>query len=636
MYKVFLVNMPFASVYRPALGITQLKARLDDEFGDKISTEILYINQEYARFLGLKIYNQITNGSYFFNGFGDWLFRLSAFPNSLDNMEEYFDKFYPDNTLVNCALKVFAQHKRSMLDALLNDLITEYQLDQANLVGFTSMFNQNLASFAMARKLKERNPRVVTVIGGANCEANMGQEIVRQVECIDFVFSGPSLISFPTFVRYILNNQIDECHHINGVFSKLNQQVINLIDLNKRSLAVANLGDEFDINTPLKISYSSFLNALEKNFPDGTVEPALLFETSRGCWWGEISNCTFCGLNGKTMNYRTLTPDNAIKQFQFIFEYYPKVTKYECVDNIMPKNYISQVFPYINTPKEVSIFYEVKTDLNEEDMQILRNARILDVQPGIESFSSYTLRLMKKGATAFSNIIFLKRCIVYGLRPFWNLLIGSPGEGEEVYEKYMKDLPLLTHLYPPAIVGRIGFDRFSPYQQNPRSYGLKLKPHDFYSFVYPFNEESLTNIAYYFTDINKSADYYAAANKWISLLNKSINAWRSFWYAQNDNLTHPKLFFKDDSSNSTVIHDSRSGKIVHYDVGEIGKKLLIALEKPSTIAMLIKKFPEISDCEKEVGLLYKQGLVFHEGDRYLNLANLKEPSTMLIDKSFLG
>ena len=33
--------------------------------------------------------------------------------------------------------------------------------------------------------------------------------------------------------------------------------------------------------------------------------PVDVVETSRGCWWGERSHCTFCGLNGMGMTYRS-------------------------------------------------------------------------------------------------------------------------------------------------------------------------------------------------------------------------------------------------------------------------------------------------------------------------------------------
>src|SRR5262249_14739380 len=55
------------------------------------------------------------------------------------------------------------------------------------IVGFTSVFQQHLASLALARELKTRLPNVAIVMGGANCEATMGAETVRQFPFVDAV-----------------------------------------------------------------------------------------------------------------------------------------------------------------------------------------------------------------------------------------------------------------------------------------------------------------------------------------------------------------------------------------------------------------------------------------------------------------
>lgn len=38
----------------------------------------------------------------------------------------------------------------------------------------------------------------------------------------------------------------------------------------------------------------------------------LPFESSRGCWWGEKSHCTFCGLNGLGMAFRAKSPQRVL------------------------------------------------------------------------------------------------------------------------------------------------------------------------------------------------------------------------------------------------------------------------------------------------------------------------------------
>src|SRR5258708_19179517 len=107
----------------------------------------------------------------------------------------------------------------------------------------------------------------------------------------------------------------------------------------------------------------------------------------------------------------------------------------------MPKNYLTEVFPNLNTPPGLSIFYEVKADLSEEDIQVLAKAGVTKIQPGVEALATTTLKLMKKGTSVFTNLLLLRNCALYGISPAWDLLLGFPGEEGEVFRKYVDDLP---------------------------------------------------------------------------------------------------------------------------------------------------------------------------------------------------
>src|SRR4029077_8771704 len=139
--------------------------------------------------------------------------------------------------------------KRFKLGPYMQDLITLYKLDRAQLVGFTSMFMQNTASFALARKLKQRNPGVVTVMGGANCEFPMGEVIAKHMDAIDFVFSGPALKSFPEFVQYCLDGRTAKGSTIRGVFSRHGLP----------KSGTDTIGEDLEIDSPVELDYDSFL-----------------------------------------------------------------------------------------------------------------------------------------------------------------------------------------------------------------------------------------------------------------------------------------------------------------------------------------------------------------------------------------
>jgi ribosomal peptide maturation radical SAM protein 1 len=601
--------MPFANLQMPSIALTQLKSIVEDRFRNEVSVDIHYLNHDFANYLGLELSEHITRSAESQNsGLGDWFFRQIAFPDQANNMGVYISRYFPYHTPQITALKNVVMDKRRGLDRFMDGLIAKYALDRAQLVGFTSMFMQNAAAFAMARKLKARDAKIVTVIGGANCESPMGQVIAKHVSAIDYVFSGPALKTFPELVQHCLDGQPRKIDSLKGVFTKRNYFFQSGPDA---------IGEELSIDVPVGLDYKPFLNTLAKNFPQQNITPILLFETSRGCWWGERAHCTFCGLNGLSMAYRAMNPDLALNQFASLFEFAPKVTRLDAVDNILPKNYFQDVLPFVKTPPSMSIFYEVKADLSEADVQVLAQARVKFIQPGIESLATTTLKLMKKGTTAFRNLCLMKYCAVYGIEPGWNLLIGFPGEGEDVYRKYLDDLPLLVHLPPPSGVYPVRFDRYSPYFVKREEYGLRLRPLDYYSLIYPFPEDALGNMAYYFADTNTEAEYARAVSKWIGKIREKIDRWTTAWR----NGPVPKLVLSGAGDESTIT-DTRSGEVKQYRIGTTGSRVLNVLaDKAKRVGDVARECSDIAgfNAAEEVANLRAKGLLFQEEDRYLSL-----------------
>src|SRR5215212_6574916 len=142
MYRIALINMPFAAINMPSLALTQLKAVVETTFRDEVSVEIIYINQEFAHYLGVEPYESVTSQlDHHDSGLGDWFFRQVAFPEAADNTEVYLRRFYAVQSTKVQMFRNYVQQKRQGLDAFLGKLIMKHQLTQANLVGFTSMFS---------------------------------------------------------------------------------------------------------------------------------------------------------------------------------------------------------------------------------------------------------------------------------------------------------------------------------------------------------------------------------------------------------------------------------------------------------------------------------------------------------------
>jgi magnesium-protoporphyrin IX monomethyl ester (oxidative) cyclase len=614
MLRVVLVNMPFADWNRPSFALSQLTAVTRRELPDAVDVRVLYLNQDIVEHIGVSMYEAIAGDvEHLTSGVGDWLFARLAFPGAPDTADEYLARYYSGARWSSFRDRLL--RLRDGLSAELGRLMDAYAVADADVVGLTSMFAQNTASIALARLAKERNPRLVTVMGGANCEAPMGAALVEHAEPIDFVFSGPALRTFPDFLRCLLDEP-RAAHAIPGVLSRENAGDPTF----RRAI-----GPDRDIDEFFEPDYESFRGALAGRSAltaadGGGAAPILAFETSRGCWWGERSHCTFCGLNGLTMRYRSMAPEMALRQFRWLFRFYPWCSAFHCTDNIMPRSYLKEVFPRLDTPEGASIFYEVKVPIADSDLEVMARAGVNTVQPGIEALATSTLRLMGKGTTAFQNLQFLKSCVRYGIEPHWNLLIGFPGEEEAVFQKYARDIPLLAHLPPPTGVHLVRFDRYSPYLTRSAEYGLDLRPMDFYGLVYPMDAGTLEDLAYYFAD-HKLAEYVLAAAAWVKPLRRLTDEWRRRWAADRG---RAELSLGRDLGVWRV-RDTRYGDEEWFEVAPTARALLRCLAVPRRRDRLAAESGLDSEAvDGALHLLLQRGLLFEEDDRLLSLVSLEE------------
>ena len=72
--------------------------------------------------------------------------------------------------------------------------------------------------------------------------------------------------------------------------------------------------------------------------------PSLLMETSRGCWWGAKSHCTFCGLNGGAMGFRSKGADRVLAELDALRSRWP-LQNVSVVDNILDMKYFGTLLP---------------------------------------------------------------------------------------------------------------------------------------------------------------------------------------------------------------------------------------------------------------------------------------------------
>jgi magnesium-protoporphyrin IX monomethyl ester (oxidative) cyclase len=130
-------------------------------------------------------------------------------------------------------------------------------------------------------------------------------------------------------------------------------------------------------------------------------------------------------------------------------------------------------------------------------------------------------------------LLLLKRARKVGLLAYWNMLHTIPGERDESYAEMAELIPLVTHLQAPFGVAQIHYDRFSPYWRDPQAHGLELMPAFGYQYVYPFAQDVLKDVAYFFdAPYQRESFQRVDPRKRGGLLKllKAVFDWRNSWW----------------------------------------------------------------------------------------------------------
>jgi ribosomal peptide maturation radical SAM protein 1 len=600
MEKVLLINMPFVSISRPAIGISILKAVLNQK---GIACDVAYPSVKFAEWVGLETYEILDERVSDALFVGEWLFAQFLFGAQLDlvTYENTLQKYLSPEEFE----KVI--NTKKIIGPFLDACITDLQIENYSIIGFTTTFEQNVASLALSKLIKQQFPEKAIVFGGANCEGEMGLELHRKFDWIDYVCTREGEICFPELVEHILNKQSPIC--IKGIIYRNDNESFD----NGAAVPVENMD-----SIPIP-DYQDYFNALRQTSFFKQLNPALLIETSRGCWWGVKSHCTFCGLNGANMNFRSKSAERVLEEIRFLQDRY-QVRQFVAVDNIIDMRYFKDVLPSLAQKQlGVSLFYETKSNLSKEQVKLLHDSGINAIQPGVESLSTHVLQLMKKGVSAIQNIQLLKWCKEYNVTVAWNLLYGFPGETAEDYDEISNLIDSLYHLAPPHGVGIVRMDRFSPYYNESEKYGMvNVRPFAIYRYIYPLPEASLQKLVYFF-------EYDYANNQrpqqYIQKIKDKVEDWKKW-----SECDLKKAYAE---SPEMILTDSRPNR-VHDNVGINGIQREVydycdQKRSFSTIVYFLKKKYLLPENFEEwlrnfLELMIGWRFMIRENDNYLSLA----------------
>ena len=592
--RVALVNMPFGlSLNTPPLGTATLQAVL--------RRDGMHCDQYFA---ALDLLDAIGEQDFHHVCFVrspalEWLFVPSLAPEAaggLDGLEALAAELADD------AAASRLPALRDACTAFVRDYVDAVDWSDYDVVALSSTFHQNIASLGLARQLSERWPDLPIVFGGANWASDMGRGLFRAFEFVDIACLGEADTTITDIVRAAVG-QIDPAE-VPGIVFRRDGDIIET----ERAPLIQDLDA---LPVPAVDQWSARVAASPAA---AKWQARVPMETARGCWWGEISHCTFCAFLEDDMAFRSKSPARVLAEVEELCSALGS-SSIAMADSILDVRYTRSVLPALAADhRDYDIFWHVKPSLTFGQIRTFAEAGVRRVQPGIESLSDHVLDVMGKGTTGLNNIRTLVWSREQGVRVFWHFLYGFGLEDPSVYDEMIPLVAAIRHLDAPNSFSPVRVDRFSPMHADPAAHGLvNVRPSRVYEHTHPIAADLRVDTAYYFDHDyadGRDPELYAAP------LRTAVEEWMA--HGDGDG-----LWVTRGAGDELQIHDlrgqSRGGSPLRLD-GWRARAYLLA-ERIARVCDVVEVIERPArDIERFFDWCVRERLAVRTDDRYLSVA----------------
>jgi ribosomal peptide maturation radical SAM protein 1 len=587
MRKVLFICMPFASASWGSLALGTLKSICRD---NGIEADVRYLNIPFANSLGEARYNNLRELIHAEICFTPALFDDVSTPALWEQFLASSDGVHgSDPRALAESEKDFTEIITRHVPALFKTAMSEIEWDDYDIVGFTTGYRQTIASLALAQLIRRNFPEKIIIFGGAACDGEMGPALLKNFEMLDVVVSGEADLLIAPLIKALRRREA--VGQWPGVYIRSSNRVVanpptplTIHRQSQASLTESGGNGKVQMDALPVPDYDDYFEQLEGVQLEDTVR--VPFESSRGCWWGQKHLCSFCGLNGTSLAYRAKSPDKVIAEIEALYLRYGQ-TSFMAADNIFDMTYFKTFLPKLKSLRErfgIKIFYETKSNLREDQIRALSESGVVEVQPGIESFSDHVLKLMDKGTTGLNQVRFLRDCASHGVETRYGILWGNPGETTEDYTRMADLIPYVRHLPPPNYIAPVSLERFSPYFMTPDKYGIRnVRPAPIYPVMFGGRPLDYEHLAYVFCyDHDSDRD---------SKLNRARTRFWDAAFDWRDNF-QPQSLVSSELNEMLYISDRRNGEVKLLRLTGLEKAVLTFCNQPHNILEIKRVLPD--------------------------------------------
>lgn len=552
--RVLLISMPWGYLLEPCLGLGILKSVLAQS---GIKADVLEAQLKMLRYLKYTTYDYLAE----LWAVHDFLFTHEFEPEIAEGQIERLTEALRDNfglvrnyyrriRELGPAIEEHIHIRQEIVPKFLDDLMNEIPFHQYSMVGLTCLFDQHWPALSLAKRIREAHPKLPIAFGGYALQPPTGPALQRAFPFVDVIAYGDGEPMIVQLARALA-----------GKGSLADVPGISYRDPKTGELLFTPKAPSMSLDQSPAPDFSDYFDQIDKMRDDEKIDIKITempIESSRGCWWGQKSHCVFCGIDDETMKYRTKSANVVLDQLdEMHFKY--GVTTFRFSDYIFPDEYYRSLLPQlVERGRPYNLHYEMKANATRQKIELLSNAGMHYVQPGIESFNSDVLKNMAKGVSGIQNLFLIHQLTLNHVQVYYNILFENPGDRAEQYQQIVELIPRLYHLPPPGGVTRALLTRFAPMSQQPERFGFPtpLRAHPDYRCIMSSDALSrlkldMAEVCYYFErKIGGDPDMEV----WYDVMQHQIIQWDATFHGG-----HSFLYYETTEDGGMRFVDSRTG-----------------------------------------------------------------------------
>jgi ribosomal peptide maturation radical SAM protein 1 len=317
------------------------------------------------------------------------------------------------------------------------------------------------------------------------------------------------------------------------------------------------------------------------------------------------------------MEFRSKRVDNVIEVLDELSRRYG-ILDFNAIDNIIEPEYIDKLFTQLSDANtDIRIHYEVRPSLSRRQLKQMRKGGLFSIQPGVESFSTHILKLMRKHTTGVRNLELIKWSTYYGINNLYNILLRFPGETVEDYRTQCEVISKIHHLQAPWAIAKARADRGSPMFTDGEAQSVtRLIPSACYHYLFPKDRFDLNRVSYYFEhEMNNTLDDHQYDE-----IFEAVGVWQYRWNQR------PRPYLRYRKAWATIqIDDGRncSARVTKYS--DLHATLYEYCADARSRNEISARFDDASWVDEALQEFVDRDLMIHLDNRYLSLALPENP-----------